>query len=57
MFDGTLGTWNNTPVELKLKDNVKSVCFQPYPVPRLYEAMFKKEFKILVSLEVLEHSN
>ena len=26
MFDGTLGTWNTTPVNLELKDKAKPVC-------------------------------
>ena len=26
MFDGTLGTWNTTPVDLELKDDTKPVC-------------------------------
>ena len=37
LFDGTLSTCNNTPVDLELKDNAKPVCSQPvqiYPVKR-----------------------
>ena len=26
LFDGTLGTWNTTPVDLELKDNAEPVC-------------------------------
>ena len=33
------------------------MCSQPYPVPKVYETMFKKEAKILVSLGVLEEEN
>ena len=36
LFDGTLGTWNTTPVYLELKDDVKPVCSQPYPVPKVH---------------------
>ena len=43
MFDGTLGTWNTTPVDLKLKDNAKPACLLPYPLPRVHEEMFRKE--------------
>ena len=25
-FDGMLGTWNTTPVDLELKDNAEPVC-------------------------------
>ena len=42
LFDGTLGTWNTTPVDLELKDNAKPVCSRPYSVPRVHEAMFMK---------------
>ena len=36
MFDGTLGTWNTTPVYLELKDNAKPMCSQPYPVLHMH---------------------
>ena len=56
-FDRTLGTWNTNPVDLKLKDNAKHVCSRSYPVPKVHKTMFKKEFKRLVSLGVLEKEN
>ena len=40
IFDGTLGTWNTTPVELELKDNAKPMCSRPYSVPKLHETTF-----------------
>ena len=57
MFDDTLGMWNTTPVDLELKENAKSVCSRPYPVPKVHKMMFKKEVKILVSLGVIEEAN
>ena len=42
--------WNTTPEYVEIKDDAKPVCSQPYPVPRLHEAMFRKEVEILVSL-------
>ena len=42
IFDSALGTWNTTPVDLDLRDNVKPVCWHPYPVPRVHEAMLRK---------------
>ena len=54
MFDVTLGTWNATLVYLELRDDVKPVCSQPYPVPTVHKAIFRKEVKRLVSLGVLE---
>ena len=53
LLDGTIGTWNTAPVGVELKDYAKSVCSRPYPVPRVYEAMFRKEVNRLVSLEVI----
>ena len=52
-----LGTWNNTPVELELKDDTNPVCSRPYPVPKVHKTMLKKEVKILVSLGVLKEVN
>ena len=57
LFDGMLGTWNTTPVYLELKDDVKPVWLQPYPVPSLHEEMFRKKVKRLVILGVLEEAN
>ena len=49
--------WNTTPEYVEIKDDAKPVCSQPYPVPRLHEAMFRKEVEILVSLGVLKEAN
>ena len=57
MFDSTLGMWNTTLVDLELRYDVKPLFSRPYPVLRVHEAMFKKEVEILVSLEILEHTN
>ena len=43
LFDGTLGTWNITLVDLVLKDDTKPVCLRPYTVPKVHETVFKKE--------------
>ena len=42
LFDGTLGTWNTTPVYLELRGYAKSFYLQPYLVTRVHEAMFRK---------------
>ena len=57
LFDGTLGTWNTTRVDLEFKDNAKPLCSQPYTVPKLHKTTFKKEFERLVSLGVLKEAN
>ena len=57
MFDGTLGTWKIDPVNSELKYNAKPICWQPYPLPKLYEEVFKNKFERLVQLGVLEVVN
>ena len=54
MFDGTMGTCKTPPLDLEWKDDATPVCLRPYPVPRVQEAMFRKEVKRLVKLGVLE---
>ena len=41
-FDSTLGTYNNTPLYLELKDDGKPVCSCPFPVQRMHKAIKKK---------------
>ena len=57
MFGGILGTWNTDPVDLELKDDVNPVCLRPYPVPRVYEGIFRKEADRMVKLGVPEEEN
>ena len=57
MFDGTLGTWKIDIVYFELKEDAKPKCSQPYPVPKAYEEMFKKEVENLVLLGVPEAEN
>ena len=57
MFCGTLGTWNNTPIDLELNDNEKPVFSLPCPVLRVNKAVLKKQVERLVSLGVLKHAN
>ena len=57
LFDWTLGTLKIYPVEFMLKEDAKPISSRPYPVPKVYEEMFKKEVERLVLLEVLELSN
>ena len=57
LFDGTLGICNTTTIDLELMDDAKPLYSQPYPVPRLHKAMFRKEVERLVILGVLEEAN
>ena len=44
-------------LNLDLKDDATPMCLCPYKVPRLYEAMFRKEVERLVKLGVIEEAN
>ena len=52
-----LGTWNTTPLDLELKDDADPVFLRTYSVPRVHEAMFKKESKRLMILGLIEEAN
>ena len=54
LFDGTLGRWNTTPVNIELRTNSKPVNTKWYPVPRINKLTFKKELMRLVKIGVLE---
>ena len=54
LFDGTLGRWNTTPVNITLQRNAKPVNARWYPVPRINKTTFKKELMRLVQIGVLE---
>jgi len=58
LFDGTLGTWNTTPVDLELKDpNVKPYHAKPYPVPYSQEKQLKEEIKRMCDYGVMRKIN
>ena len=57
MFDGTLGTRKIPPVNLDLKDDSTPMCLRLYPLPRVREAMFRKEFERLLALSVINEAN
>ena len=57
LFNGTLGTWKIDPEDFKLKDNVKPICLQQYPVPEVHKEMFKNGVECLVLLRVLKVEN
>ena len=54
LFDGTLGKWQTTPVDIELRPNSKPVNSRWYPVPRINKLTFKKELMRLVQIGVLE---
>ena len=42
IFNGTLGTWKNEPVDIELKSGAKTYHSKPYTVPRAHEYALKK---------------
>ena len=54
LFDGTLGRWNTTPVNITLRRNAKPVNARWYPIPRINKTTFKKDLMRLVQIGVLE---
>ena len=57
LFDGTLGTWNNKPYNIELKEGAKPYHSQPFPVPKVHEHTLKVELDRLVKLGVLKQIN
>jgi len=57
LFDGSLGTWNDKPYDVRLKADAKPYHARAYPVPRAYEATMKLEVDRLVQIGVLKKVN
>ena len=57
LFDGSLGTWKTSPVELELKEGAKPYYGKPYPVPKSQEKKLKEEIKRLEKYGVLRRVN
>ena len=54
LFDGTLGTWNNKPYNIELKEGAKLYHGRPFPVPKIHECTLKVKLDRLVKLGVLK---
>ena len=54
LFDGTLGTWNNKPNNIELKEGAKPYHSRPFPVPKMHERTLKVELDRLIKLGVLK---
>ena len=57
LFDGTLGTWQTQPVDIKVRKDATPVYSKPFPIPRSQEDTLKREVKRLVKLGVLRKIN
>ena len=56
-FDGTLGTWNNKPYNIELKEGTKPYHSRPFLVPKIHERTLKVELDRLIKLGVLKQIN
>ena len=54
LFNGTLGTWNNKPYHIELKEGAKPYHSRPCPVPKICEHTLNIELNRLVKLGVLK---
>ena len=50
-------TLKTPPVNLDLKDDATPMCLRPYPIPRVHDAMIRKEVKRILKVGVLGESN
>ena len=45
LFHGSLGTWNNKPYNIKLKEGSKPYHSRPVPIPKVHVCTLKVELK------------
>jgi len=57
LFDGSLGTWKTSPVQLELREGAKPYHGKPYPVPKSQEKKLKEEIRRLEKYGVLRRIN
>ena len=57
LFDGTLGKWNGSLVELKLKPDAEPYHAKAFPVPRVHLDTLKQEVERLCKIGVLKRVN
>ena len=57
LFDGKLGVWKGTTVDLELNADATPYHAKPYPIPKCHEETIKREVNRLVELGVLKKVN
>jgi len=57
LFDGTLGEWKGTDIDLELRDDAKPYHARPFPIPQVHEGAMRREVERLCALGVLEEDN
>lgn len=57
LFDGKLGRWKTSPVEIELKEGATPVYKRPYPIPRIHRETFQDEIRRLCEIGFLRKVN
>ena len=57
LFDGSLGKWKGSQVQLQLKQGVKPYHAKAFPIPRVHLNTLKLEVERLCKLGVLKKVN
>ncbi len=53
LFDGALGDWQTTPVDLQLKEDAKTFYLKPHAVPHIHLETPKKDVERLCNANIL----
>jgi hypothetical protein len=57
LFDGSLGTWNEHPQDIELKEDAKPYHAKAFPIPKIHLETLKAEVERLCKLGVLKKVN
>ena len=57
LFDGSLGTWNGSQIELELNEGAQPYHARPYPIPKVHQDTLKMEVERLCQLGALRKVN
>ena len=57
LFSGGLGTIDIEPIHLEIEEGARPKHSKPYPVPKAYEEVTKKECMRFCDIGVLEEAN
>jgi len=57
LFDGSLGTWNDTVIDIELRKDAQPYHAKAYPIPQAYLTTLKEEVERLCKIGVLKRVN
>ena len=57
LFDGTLGQFDDDPVDFELKDGAKPYAAKPYGLPASIEDKLRRELERFCDIGVMRHSS